>query len=475
MKSKKFYIAATILSLLLALSACNEVVTPEGITPRPTATTAPTPTVAPTATPEPTVTPVPEATTTPVPTSTPTPTCTPAPTSTPTPTCTPAPTSTPPPTCTPVPTSTPTPTCTPVPTSTPAPTCTPVPTVSAAFPDIIYQENTILEDTVLTSEAAVNRYIFEKALQGYYQFGVLAEDISMLHTPDEYMELYPEILELEIESLTKFHNGYYLRFSNLVTTQADIAYQYAIRTGDTSFLTETQKTAYQKLFSIAEGLNLKELSDIDAILAVHDYLVLNTSYDEVTAATGTGGVSHYAEGLLLHGTAVCSGYASTFRLLMMLADIPCEYVWTDTHAWNMVQLEDEWYHIDVTWDDPIPDQPGVVLYTHFMMTDAEISGLEDHTSWTCECREPHNCDNESYRLYPYADYLCSTEEEAAPLILSQADTGIITLVYATEGLLTEDALLQLTIRTLNLSGEITYYPSEPLGTSHYMLRIVLTQ
>lgn len=324
---------------------------------------------------------------------------------------------------------------------------------------------------MLTSEEEANRYLFEMALKGYYQFGILAEDLSMLHTTEEYMQLYPEILTLEVESLTKYRNGYYLRFSDLKTTQTDTAYQYAIRTGDTSFLTKNEKKAYDRLLAVAEELELEELDDIDAIIAAHDYLVLNTVYDEATFRSGSSSVSHYAEGTLLNGLAVCSGYASTFRLFMMLADIPCEYVWTDTHAWNLVQLEDEWYHIDVTWDDPSPDQPGVVIYTHFMMTDEEISQLDDHRGWECECGEPHDCDDEGYRLYPYADYLCSTEEDAATLILKQSKDAFITLIYPSDGTMTEQGLLQLALRTLSLSGNITYYPSEPLGDSHYLLRI----
>ena len=330
-----------------------------------------------------------------------------------------------------------------------------------------------MEGTVLTSEAEANRYLFEMALGGYYQFGILVEELSMLHTAEEYLQLYPEILSIEIESLTKYHNGYYLRFSNLTTTQMDLAYKYAIRTGDTSFLTESEKQAYDKLFVIAKELELENLSDIDSIIAVHDYLILNTVYDEKTFLSGASGVSHYAEGLLLHGQAVCSGYASTFQLLMMLAEIPCEYVWTDTHAWNLVQLENEWYHIDVTWDDPTPDQPGVVVYTHFMMTDEEIAQLKDHQSWSCECGVPHDCDDEAYRLYPYAKFMCTSEAEATALIQQQATEEILTLIYPVDSPLSEELLLQLTSRTLDFSGNISYYPSELLGKDHYLLRILL--
>lgn len=420
-------------------------------------------------TPTPSPTPVPTAAIVPQETNTPTP----GPTGTPTPSNTPTPVPTATSTPTPAPTATSTPTPSPAPTNTPTPTPTPAPIIPKGFPDLIYREDTILEETVLASKEEANRQLFQMALGGYYKFGLLVKDITMLHTPEEYLELFPEILSLEAESLIKYHNGYYLRFSDMQTTQTDLAVRYALRTGDTSFLTDNELLAYRQLFVIAKELRLQELSDVDAVIAVHDYLIRNTVYDEATASSGSGGPSHYVEGTLLNGLAVCSGYASTFQLLMMLAGIPCEYVWNDVHAWNLVQIEEEWYHIDVTWDDPVQSHPGLLLYTHFLVTDDEISKLEDHASWVCECGEPHDCDDSSYRLYPYTGVICSTEDEASVLIQKQAEQDIITLVYPANGSLTEDSLLQLAFHTLELSGNITYFPEEPLGDNHYLLHIII--
>ena len=330
-----------------------------------------------------------------------------------------------------------------------------------------------MEGSVLSYEEEVNRFLLSMALNNYYMFGILVDDISLLRSANEYMDLIPEILVLEFDSLTKYHNGYYLTVSNMVTTQPDPALTYALRTGDTSVLNTKGQLAYQKLLSIAEELRLKELSDIDAITAVHDYLILSTAYDSITAASGEGGPAHFAEGLLLNNLAVCSGYASAFRLLMSFAGINCEYIFTESHAWNLVELDGEWYHIDVTWDDPVPDQPGIVNYKHFMMTSEEISALDQHKNWSCECTLTHNANDNSYRLYPYRDYICSDEENAVCLIRQQADSKVITLVFPVTETLTEDSMLQLVFETLQLSGNITYYPSEHLSNNYYLLRIIL--
>ena len=45
----------------------------------------------------------------------------------------------------------------------------------------------------------------------------------------------------------------------------------------------------------------------------------------------------------------------------------------EDHAWNLVKLHDIWYHLDCTWDDPVPDVKGRVLYNYFNLNDEKIS------------------------------------------------------------------------------------------------------
>lgn len=358
-----------------------------------------------------------------------------------------------------------------IPSVTKAPTATPTPEPDTRFPELEFCENTIMNSSLFESEAEASRYLFKMAAKGYYQFGILVTELSMLHTADEYQQIYSELSAVEIESVTKYHNGYYLRFSN-VTAPTDAPLRYAVRTGDTSFLTGNEIQCYQLLYDIADQLQLAELSPIDAVLAVHDFLVLNTAYDTPAFESGQNTPSHYATGTLLSGNAVCSGYASSFLLLMQIAGIPCEYVHSEDHAWNLVQIADEWYHIDVTWDDPAPDQPGVVSYSFFMMTDEETATLDDHHIWECECKEHPACTSNEYRIYPYREFVCTTAQEAAELMLLQADENEVLLVYPADGELTMDSLLDLAVDTLQITGGFSYYAPVSLGVSHLMMTII---
>ena len=56
------------------------------------------------------------------------------------------------------------------------------------------------------------------------------------------------------------------------------------------------------------------------------------------------------------------------------------------HIWNMVQLGENWYHVDITWDDPSKseqDWPGHVGHTYFLNSDAKITS-GNHYGWESE-------------------------------------------------------------------------------------------
>lgn len=52
---------------------------------------------------------------------------------------------------------------------------------------------------------------------------------------------------------------------------------------------------------------------------------------------------------------------------------------TGEHAWNMVQLDGNWYHLDLTWDDPVGVQDSKIRYSYYLKTDEELR--VDH-KWT---------------------------------------------------------------------------------------------
>lgn len=119
------------------------------------------------------------------------------------------------------------------------------------------------------------------------------------------------------------------------------------------------------------------MDQVQIALALHDALIVNCFYDDaLEKRTGYD--------LLVGGTTVCSGYAAAYQDLLNRMGIPCITVHSESmnHAWNLVCIDDQWYHVDVTWDDPTPDAYGFVRHEFFLRTDEEMSaGEKPHYNW----------------------------------------------------------------------------------------------
>ena len=108
---------------------------------------------------------------------------------------------------------------------------------------------------------------------------------------------------------------------------------------------------------------------------------MNTKYDLRSTIPDD---SHNVYGVLLKGIGVCDGYATTTQLLLTIAGLDCitirgvaaSSLGSEGHAWNIIKIDGIHYHLDTTWDDPVPDTKGFVRYDYFNLTDDEIS--EDH-------------------------------------------------------------------------------------------------
>lgn len=140
------------------------------------------------------------------------------------------------------------------------------------------------------------------------------------------------------------------------------------------------------------------MNDHEKIKAIHDWVVTHVEYDQSL----TYYTAYHAVSL---GKAVCQGYSLLGYVMLKKSGfdvlIAEGAVNTGEHAWNMVKLDGVWYHLDLTWDDPVGVQDDVIRYNYYLRTDEEMR--RDHT-WT--------------RVYPeaataYADTLRELEREGS--------------------------------------------------------------
>lgn len=98
---------------------------------------------------------------------------------------------------------------------------------------------------------------------------------------------------------------------------------------------------------------------------VHDRLLAQVEYSL------SAEMNQSAYSALVNGRTVCAGYARAFQYLMQQLSVPCYYCTGfagESHAWNIILLDDGYYNVDTTWDDT-----GAGVYDYFNKTDADYA------------------------------------------------------------------------------------------------------
>lgn len=116
------------------------------------------------------------------------------------------------------------------------------------------------------------------------------------------------------------------------------------------------ETGLKPYLSKIDTMKKNNKSAFEIELAIHDMIVENTEYVyNQYGEPEEAAWAHNIAGVLTKKKAVCEGYAKTFQLLLTYANIPSVYAigWggSEGHAWNLVQLEGNWYNVDLTWND----------------------------------------------------------------------------------------------------------------------------
>lgn len=184
-------------------------------------------------------------------------------------------------------------------------------------------------------------------LGNYYQSAIEA---YIYDNPDVFY-LSPSKMYLNIETTTRGNKK---------------TYNIYIDCGEQSnYLTDTFSTKDEVDKAIAQIESVRNLviskrtgNAYKDIKMVHDYLVNNVEYDMSIAKDNIYNIY----GALVNHECVCEGYAEAFKYLLDGLGIESTMVIgkgtnsqgnSENHAWNYVKLQDVWYAVDVTWDDPV--------------------------------------------------------------------------------------------------------------------------
>ena len=216
----------------------------------------------------------------------------------------------------------------------------------------------------------------QEELGKYYQSAIEAYTYD---NPDVFY-LSPNKMYLNIETTTKGQNKTY----NV----------YIYNREEANYLNEEFSNkqdinlALEKIEAIRKQIiHNKTGNDYEDIKMVHDYLVENIEYD--TSLQEKNIYNIY--GALINGKCVCEGYARAFKYLLDGLGIESTMVigkginssgQSENHAWNYVKLENNWYAVDCTWDDPVIIGGGYIgnssKYRYFLKGKEDME--KDHTT-----------------------------------------------------------------------------------------------
>ena len=231
-----------------------------------------------------------------------------------------------------------------------------------------------------------------------------------------------EILQNELMNNPElfFIDGFKLMYSP-ITTAVYPNYIYDEKTFNL-ILDSCRKKASQ-LISRIQGPN-----DYSRAIQAHDFLARNVIYENRTDRE-----LHTIVGPFTKKKGVCEGYAKAFKYLLDMMGIPCKLIYgfgcdpglgaEENHAWNMIQLDGNWLHVDVTFDTTIRNGQ-VLRYDYFCLTTEQI--LRDHRY---EVGKYPDADQLGYGYYDRNNLVMTTRKQMRDYISGMLRSGKLDCIF----------------------------------------------
>jgi len=156
----------------------------------------------------------------------------------------------------------------------------------------------------------------------------------------------------------------------------DTVFDNFCATNDVGFINQFVLSSAEKI--VSENITA-DMSDIEKVKILHDWVCEHTSYgnDDPNAIEQRNDV-----GVFMGREVVCEGYTRTLNLLLNAADIETYYVGSSDHAWNIVKVNGNYFHVDATWDDGEN-----VSHDWFLKSDRELKESGgSHAEWKVDIR-----------------------------------------------------------------------------------------
>lgn len=157
----------------------------------------------------------------------------------------------------------------------------------------------------------------------------------------------------------------------------------------------------------------ENLSDYEKELYIHDKLAQSVTYSDLEDLPRA---YHTAEGPFLENIGVCDGFTKTLQILYDQLGIDSIIVLgvldDNPHAWNLVNIEDDWYHVDLTSSRSIVEETGIITHAYFNLSDERMKKIATFDNPELLPK----ADSLDYNYYIYNDYVVySTDDMSGKL------------------------------------------------------------
>ena len=209
------------------------------------------------------------------------------------------------------------------------------------------------------------------------------------YCPKEYKSCNEDMNNLSKDANLLTHlNNFVHPFNSFLSINTTIADSGEINLSITYLYSEDEINAINNEIDkiLPEVVPPTLTDDYNKIKAIHDYIINNTKYD---LANNKDSKSYKAYGPLFNHLAICNGYTDLMAIFLTrlnydnfkIATTSNETGKTEGHVWNAVKLNNEWLHLDLTWDDPVPkngSDENYLYHKYFLINSEELKTADNN-------------------------------------------------------------------------------------------------
>ncbi len=232
----------------------------------------------------------------------------------------------------------------------------------------------------LKNKTDFNPHSKQDLIDIYYTVINSGKDKFTFYCPTDWEDCIPEVKYLANDQSTLSHiNNFVHPYNGFkhIETEYDSTGKITIHV-DKTYTKKEIEMIDKEVKKVKTLLENKNLSTIDQIKIYHDYIINTSKYDSNRSDQNIVKYkSDIAYGPLLEGRGLCGGYTDAMALFLEEMKVENFKVASENHVWNAVKIDHKWYHLDLTWDDPVtPDGTDLLEYNFFLIDTAKLKEIE---------------------------------------------------------------------------------------------------